>query len=75
MGNFGFIFCPHLKDSTEGSVCAVTGRMIKDMEDVTLKLCMGRHYEACYVYMQSLQNMVEYGSYSHFIIADMKQKS
>jgi len=72
MGKIGFVLCPHLKGSMEGSVCCVTNDLIKNMEGFTVKLCMGRHHEACSMYMQSLQNMIEYGSYSHFISADLR---
>jgi len=72
MGRIGFVLCPHLKGSMEGSVCSITNDLIKNMEDSTVKLCMSQRHEACYVYMQSLQNMIEYGSYSHFIIADLR---
>ena len=65
-------FRPHLKGSMEGSVCSVTNEHIKNMEDSTVKLCLSQRHETCSVYMQSLQNMIEYGSYSHFIIADLR---
>jgi len=64
MGTIGFILCPHLKGSMEGSVCGITNDLIKNMEGFTVKLCMSQRHEACSVYMQSLQNMVEYGSYA-----------
>ena len=64
MGKIGFVLCPHLKGSMEGSVCSITGKLIKNMEGFTVKLCMSQRHEACSVYMQSLQNMVEYGSYA-----------
>ena len=73
MGKIGFVLCPHLKGSMEGSVCGVTNDFIKNMEGFTVKLCMSKRYETCSVYMQSLHNMIEYGSYSHFIAADLKQ--
>lgn len=66
MGMSGLVICPHLNGSTEGSLCSVTDSLIKDMEGFTVKLCMSRRHEACSVYMQSLHNMIEYGSYSHF---------
>ena len=72
MGTIGFVLCPHLKGSMEGSVCSITNDLIKNMEDSTVKLCMSQRHEACYLYMQSLQNMIEYGSYSHFISADLR---
>ncbi len=72
MGAIGFILCPHLRGSMEGTVCKITNSLIKDMEGFTVKLCMSQRHEACSVYMQSLQNMIENGSYSHSIAADLK---
>jgi hypothetical protein len=64
MGRIGFVFCPHLKGSREGSVCGITNDLIKNMEVSTFKLCMSQRHEACSVYMQSLHNMIEHGSYA-----------
>lgn len=49
------IICPHLKGSQEGAVCSFNKKLIKDMEDINIRLCMNRHYEVCSVYMLSLQ--------------------
>ncbi len=73
MGMTGFVLCPHLKGSMDGTVCSITNSLTKDMEGFTVKLCMSRRHEACSVYMQSLHNMVEYGSYSHFIVTDLRK--
>jgi hypothetical protein len=64
MKKIGFIICPHLKGSMEGSMCGAANSLIKNMEDVEIRLCMSRHHEACSVYIRSLKNMVEFGSYS-----------
>jgi hypothetical protein len=49
------IMCPHLKGSREGAVCSSKKKLVKDMEDSNIRLCMNRHYEVCPVYMMSLQ--------------------
>jgi hypothetical protein len=49
------IMCPHLKGSREGAVCSFNKKLIKDMEDINIRLCMNRHYEVCSVYRMSLQ--------------------
>jgi hypothetical protein len=64
MKKIGFIICPHLKGSMDGSVCRATDSLIKNMEDVEIKLCMSRHHEACSIYIRSLHNMINFGSYS-----------
>jgi hypothetical protein len=52
--------CPHLKGSEQGVECRVVKKLIKDMQDVNIKICMSRRHEACSVYFCSLQ-MFEYG--------------
>jgi len=50
-----FTICPHLKGSERGAECRVTNKLIKDMQDVNIKICMSRRHEACSVYFCSLQ--------------------
>lgn len=64
MRSIGFILCPHLKGSKEGTVCTITCCLIKDMAGFSVKMCMSQRHEACSVYMQSLHNMIEHGSYA-----------
>jgi len=73
MSTIGVVLCPHLKGSTEGSMSGISNDLIKNMEGFTVKLCMSRRHEACSVYMQSLQNMVRCGSYSHCSSAEPNQ--
>ena len=49
-----FIICPHLKGSCEGAVCAARNSLIKDLETISIKLCMTRHYEVCAFYRNAL---------------------
>ncbi len=64
MGTISFVLCPHLKGSSEGTTCCITNDLIRNMDGFSIKLCMSRRHEACPVYMRSLQNMIEYGSYA-----------
>jgi hypothetical protein len=64
MRSIGVVKCPNLKGSIGGSVCEAASNLITNMEGVEIKLCMSRHHEACSVYKRSLQNMIEFGSYS-----------
>lgn len=64
MKTIGFIICPHLKGSMEGSMCGAANSLIKNMEDASIRMCMSKHHEACSMYKRSLQNMIEFGSYS-----------
>ncbi len=64
MGTIGFVLCPHLRGSREGTLCCVTNNLIRNMEGFTVKLCMSRRHEACSVYKGSLRNMPADGTYS-----------
>lgn len=50
-----YVKCPHLKGSAEGAVCSMIDNLIRNIEDVSIRLCMNRHYEACSLYKISLQ--------------------
>ncbi len=52
--------CPHLKGSSTGAQCLVVNKLINDMPDVNIRICMSRRHEACSVYFCSLQ-MVDFG--------------
>ncbi len=64
MGTIGFVLCPHLKGSSEGTMCCITNDLIRNMEGFSIKLCMSRRHEACPVYKRSLQNMLACGACS-----------
>ena len=65
MTTLGFVLCPNLRGSSEGIKCSITNKLIRDMDDVSPKFCMSRRHEACAIYMQSLQHMIECGSYTN----------
>lgn len=46
--------CPYLRGGASGAQCAVVNRLINDMEDVNIKICMSQRHEACSVYFCSL---------------------
>ena len=64
MTTIGIIICPHLRGSREGAICCITNNFIKNMQDISVKLCLGRRHEVCPAYKRALQNMVAYGEYS-----------
>lgn len=54
--------CPHLKGSNDGArcdaaLCIAENNLIKNMEDVNIKLCINkkRRFEACYIYFIKLR--------------------
>ncbi len=51
-----YVMCPHLKGSYDGAVCGSVNKLIKNIEGITIKLCMNRHYEVCAIYRESLQS-------------------
>ncbi|MBZ0154660.1 MAG: hypothetical protein K8I29_00405 [Alphaproteobacteria bacterium] len=54
----GFLKCPHLQMSSQGALCEIRNNYIKNMSDADIRLCMNRHYEACFIYLEGLQNSV-----------------
>lgn len=50
------IMCYHLKGSPEGAVCGLVGMKINSVEGGDVRLCMSRHYEACWRYHNSLRS-------------------
>lgn len=53
------VICPHLKGSSEGALCVIVNKFIRDMEDFSIKVCMSRHYEACSLYFSALQGAIQ----------------
>lgn len=49
--------CPYLKGTTKGAECAAAKKFIKDIQDIDIKVCLGRHHEACSIYFCSLQTV------------------
>ncbi len=47
--------CQFLKGTPEGARCSVVNGFIKLIEDADIRLCMGRHHEACLYYAYSLR--------------------
>jgi len=72
MSTIGYVLCPHLKGSNQGIICGISNSLIRDMADFTIRLCMSQRHEACSVYMQSLQNVIEQGSCLNIIAADLR---
>lgn len=54
----GAVICPYLKGSQDGAVCNLLHTLVRNMEGITIKLCMNRHYEACSVYIGTLQRII-----------------
>jgi hypothetical protein len=49
--------CPYLDGNPKGAVCNVVNYLIKDMQDIDLEICLGRHFEKCLVYITRLREM------------------
>lgn len=50
----GMLLCPRLKGHTGGAWCEAAGDFVRNIRDASIKICMGRHYEACFIYQHSL---------------------
>ena len=53
--NVKTVTCPHLKSGAAGALCSVVMDQINNIADAEIRFCMGRHYEACYVYVKSIR--------------------
>lgn len=51
------VLCPHLKGSPQGAVCGVVNSFIKNIDDVEIRLCMSKRFEACHLYIRSLETL------------------
>jgi hypothetical protein len=47
--------CQYLKGGNDGAKCTVTNKLVRDIEDADIRLCMNRHHEACIYYILSLR--------------------
>ena len=49
------LICPYLKGSSDGATCRIVHVLVRNISNADIQLCMGRHYEACALYISSLQ--------------------
>jgi hypothetical protein len=49
--------CPYLDGSPKGAKCNAVNYLIKDIQDIDLEICLGRHFEKCLVYASVLKTM------------------
>jgi hypothetical protein len=47
--------CQYLKGGNDGARCTVVNRLVRNIEDADIRLCMNRHHEACIYYVLSLR--------------------
>lgn len=48
------IICQYLEGGREGAKCGTIDRLIKDIEEADIKICMSKRYEVCRFYKRSL---------------------
>lgn len=53
--------CPYLRGSAEGVRCNALNEYIRSIDGLDMKICMGRHHEACYIYISRLYNQIQPG--------------
>lgn len=51
--------CPYLDGSPNGAVCNAINDLLKNIQDIDLKICMGRHFESCHVYVSVLKTLTQ----------------
>lgn len=49
------VVCQYLKGSSEGVQCNVVNKLIRYIEGADIRLCMGKHYEVCAIYISLLR--------------------
>jgi hypothetical protein len=52
-----YFMCPYLDGSPEGIACNAAQDLIRNIKNINLNICMGRHFELCHVYMMKLREM------------------
>jgi len=50
--------CPYLQGAEAEAMCDVNCNFVTNIEDADIRLCMGRHYEACTAYQDSLKSLL-----------------
>ncbi len=48
------IVCQYLEGGREGAKCGAIDRLIKNIEEADIKICLSRRYEVCRLYKRSL---------------------
>ncbi len=54
-----YFMCPYLDGSPKGVVCNAVQDLIRNIQNIDLNICMGRHFEACHVYVAALRRLGE----------------
>ncbi len=57
MNHRNLTICPYLKGTQQGAHCGASDRLVKDLADIDIKVCMSRHHEACSIYFCSLHTV------------------
>lgn len=58
MGHITNIICPYLKGTAEGARCGAADKLVREIDGLSIKLCMSRHYEVCALYFTALKESV-----------------
>jgi len=54
-----YFMCPYLDGSPEGVVCNAVQNLIRNIQNIDLNICMGRHFESCHLYTATLKELAE----------------
>jgi hypothetical protein len=52
-----YFMCPYLDGSPKGVVCNAVQDLIKNIQNIDLNICMGRHFESCHLYTATLKEL------------------
>ncbi|MBF0505421.1 MAG: hypothetical protein HQL09_01175 [Nitrospirae bacterium] len=63
--------CPYLKGTSQGANCGASNRLVKELPDIDIRVCMSRHHEACSIYFCSLQTVWDGSTFEPSKCAEM----
>ncbi len=49
------MLCQYLEGSSNGAKCNVLNKLVRSIQGADIRLCMGRHYEVCAIYISLLR--------------------
>jgi|GEM_PF-947127 len=55
LSDFSTITCPHLKGSRNGAKCEIVKDYVRNIEEVSIKVCMSKRFEICHVYRYDIK--------------------
>ena len=55
--NRAYQMCPYLLGNSEGVMCRAAIDFIRNVHDIDLEICVGSHFESCYLYYSQIKEI------------------